>query len=345
MSRPQYHPLRVLKVVDETHDSRSISFEIPAELREKFRYKPGQHLQLHVPCGARPLPRCYSLTSIPGADEPLRVTVKRVADGRGSNWLCENLKAGDTLEVMPPAGVFTLRAADANLLMFAGGSGITPVFSLIRSALATGRGSIRLVYANRDERSVIFGAELARLAREHPQRLHVIHWLDSVQGFPSQAQLAALARGYESSECFICGPGVFMDASAAALRDVGVPNNHIHIERFVSLPEDADDVPVTNTAPPTSAEIVEIEVELDGVTHKVPGRSGELLIESLEAAGLQPPFSCRSGACAACMCHLDEGDVELVHNHVLSDDEMRDGWVLSCQALPLTPRVRIRYPA
>ncbi|MGH8458677.1 MAG: FAD-binding oxidoreductase, partial [Nevskiales bacterium] len=150
MSRPQYHPLKVLKLVEETADARSIVFEVPADLKDAFRFKPGQHLQLRIPCGAKPLPRCYSLSSSPAFDEPLRVTVKRVADGRASSWVCSQLKAGDTLEVMPPAGVFTPRSFDANLRVFAGGSGITPVFSIIRTVLASGTGRITLLYANRD---------------------------------------------------------------------------------------------------------------------------------------------------------------------------------------------------
>ena len=343
MSHPQYHALKVLEVTEETADARSIVFDVPPALRETFRYKPGQHLQLRAPCGARPLPRCYSLTNAQG--EPLRVTVKRVTDGRASNWLCTTLRAGDTLEVMAPAGVFTPKSLDNEFLMYAGGSGITPVFCIIRSVLAAGKGRIRLVYANRDERSVIFGAQLAKLSREYPDRLQVIHWLDSVQGVPSQAQLGALARGFEQAECFICGPGVFMDATATALRELGVPHARVRIERFVSLPEDADDDAPTPAKTDSSAPRVSIEAELDGVTHQLTGQSGELLIESLEAAGLQPPFSCRAGACAACMCHLEEGDVELVHNHVLSEQEMKEGWILACQALPTSVRVRVKYPA
>jgi len=152
----------------------------------------------------------------------------------------------------------------------------------------------------------------------------VIHWLDSVQGLPSQAQLAALAHGAEQSECSSAAGGVH-GCTAAALRSLGVPNARLHIERFVSLPEDADDAP-TVTAD-ANAPRTQITVELDGAVHEVSGQSGELLIESLEAAGLQPPFSCRAGACAACMCHLEEGDVELVHNHVLSETEMNEGWI------------------
>ncbi len=343
MARPQYHSLKILEVIEETADARSIIFEVPTELKDAFRYKPGQHLQLHIPCGGKPLPRCYSLSSTPTADEPLRVTVKRVTDGRASSWVCANLRAGDVLDVMPPAGVFTPRSLDGEFLMFAGGSGITPVFSIIRSVLAAGKGRIRLIYANRDERSVIFGSELAQLSREHPQRLQVIHWLDTVQGIPSQAQLGELSGGWERAQCFVCGPTVFMDATAAVLRDLGVPHSQVHIERFVSLPEDADDVPAA-PAVSTGGEPLQVEAELDGAIHKVIAQPGQLIIEALEAAGLQPPFSCRAGACAACMCHLEEGDVELRHNHVLSQQDMDEGWILACQAVPLTPLVRVRYP-
>jgi 3-ketosteroid 9alpha-monooxygenase subunit B len=345
MSRVVYHPLKILEVIEETADARSFRFEIPPELQATFRYKPGQHLQLRVPHGGKMLPRCYSLSGTPVADEPHQITVKRVTDGRASNWVCNTLRAGATIEVAAPAGVFTPRSLDGDFLMFAGGSGITPVFSIIRTVLASGKGGIRLIYANRDERSVIFGKALAQLSREHPTRLQVIHWLDSVQGVPSQAQLGELSRGHAQAECFICGPGLFMDAAAAALRDLGLPHARVHIERFVSLPEDADDAPAAPTIAQASAEATVIEAELDGVTHTLKGQPGELLIESMEAAGMQPPFSCRAGACAACMCHLEEGEVEMEHNHVLDQSDLDQGWILACQSIPKSPRVRVRYPS
>jgi 3-ketosteroid 9alpha-monooxygenase subunit B len=341
--RLTYHPLKVLEVIEETADACSLRFEIPTELKDKFRYKPGQHLQLHVPLGEKPLPRCYSLSSMPYADEAPRVTVKRVNDGRASNWICDRVKPGDVLEVAPPAGVFTPKSLDGEFLLFAGGSGITPVFSIIRSVLAAGSGSLRLVYANRDERSVIFAPELTQLSREFPDRLHIIHWLDSVQGIPSQAQLTALCRGHEAAQCFICGPALFMDAAAAALREAGVPHAQVHIERFVSLPEDADDA-MPAISPAAGAGEVSVEVELDGVMQTVAGREGQLLIEALEEAGLQPPYSCRAGACATCMCKLEDGEVELLHNHALTEQDLADTWILSCQAVMRSPRIRVRYP-
>lgn len=351
MTRPQYRKLKVAQVVEETADARSIVFEVPAALKESFRYKPGQHLQLRIPCGARPLPRCYSLSSSPAFDEPLRVTVKRVTDGRASGWVCGQLKAGDTLEVMPPAGMFTPRSLDAHLRMFAGGSGITPVYSIIRTVLAQngGQGSARinLLYANRDEDSVIFGKELTELARQHPDRLQVTHWLDSVQGRPpTQEQISAIAKdwGLDGAECYICGPGIFMDTTAAALYALGVPHALVHIERFVSLPEDADEPAPPPAAAPAGAPGNELEVELDGATHHIKLRAGELIIDAMEAAGLQPPFSCRAGACAACMCHLEEGEVEMQHNHVLDESDVEQGWILGCQAVAKSPKVKIKYP-
>ncbi|PPE74153.1 3-ketosteroid-9-alpha-hydroxylase [Solimonas fluminis] len=342
MSKIQYHPLKVAQVIEETADARSLVFDIPAELKDAFKYKPGQFLTLRVPCGAKPLPRCYSLSSTPTENGPLQVTIKRVAGGRASNWLCGCLRAGDTLDVAVPAGIFTPKSYDGDFLMFGGGSGVTPVLSIIRSVLNQGKGRIRLFYANRDERSVIFAAELAKLSREHPKRLQVIHWLDSVQGIPSQVQIEAMAQGWENAQCFICGPGIFMDTTAAALHQLGFPSARVHIERFVSLPEESDELPV-----PVAVEggtVSQVEVELDGEVHKFEAQPGQLLIDAMEQAGMQPPYSCRAGACAACMCHLDDGEVEMITNQVLEQSDIAQGWILSCQAVAKSPVVKLRYP-
>lgn len=342
MSRVKYHPLKVLDVIEETADARSIVLEVPEALRDTFAYKPGQHLQLHVPCSEKPLPRCYSCSSTATLGEPLRVTVKRVADGRASNWLCGTLQRGQTLHVAAPAGVFTPKVFDGDFLLYAGGSGITPVYSILRTALATGRGRIRLVYANRDEASIIFRETLEKLVSEYSGRLEVIHWLDSKNGFATPMQLGVYASGFEQAEAFICGPGPFMDAASTALLNLGFAHARVHVERFVSLPEDADDdLPA---APLDDGPPMDIEAELDGVVHLVQCRPGQLLLDALEAAGVTAPYSCRAGACAACMCQLVEGDVEMIHNHVLTDADMQAGWMLACQSVPTSPKVRVKYP-
>lgn len=342
MSAPQYHRLTVEEVIAETHDACSLRFAVPEALLDIFAYVPGQHLQLHVPCQDKPLPRCYSLSSNPFAGELLQVTVKRVAEGRASNWICDQVRAGSTLEVAAPAGVFTPKSLDTDFLLFAGGSGITPVISILRSVLDGGRGHIRLIYANRDAESVIFRAALATLAREYADRLEVIHWLDAVQGPPSAPQLRSLARGWERAECFVCGPAAFMDAATEALAAVGVPRRRTHVERFVSLPEDAD--ALAAPAAETEGDVIAVTVHMDGQCHDVDAHAGEPLLDAFEAAGLVAPHSCRSGACGACMCQLESGTVTHRHNVVLDEQDLAEGWILPCQAQPTATRLSIRYP-
>lgn len=343
----RYHGLRVRAVVDETADARSLVLEVPPALADQFRYRSGQFLTLRLPLAGRHLPRCYSMSSAPGLDDALRVTVKRVRGGRGSNWICDQLKPGDTIEALAPAGVFTPRSLDGDFLLFAGGSGITPVLSILRSVLASGAGRIRLVYANRDQDSVIFRDELKALAGAHPARLQVIHWLDVVQGVPSSAQLAALAHGWGDAEAFICGPGPFMDAAVTALQASGMPDERVHVERFVSLPEEEEEggaAPAPAPAPEGGVERAEIEVYLDGATHRIPCAGNETLLEAALRAGLGAPHSCQAGMCASCMCQVVEGRVHLRHNEVLDQKDLARAWTLSCQAVPLTSNVRIKFP-
>lgn len=343
MNAPEYFTLQVAEVVQETADSCSFVFDVPAALAARFHYRPGQFLTLRIPHGDDWLPRCYSLSSSPLEDEPLRVTVKRVADGRGSNWLCDRLVAGASVQVLPPAGVFVPKSLDGDLLLFAGGSGITPVLSILRAALRQGSGRIRLVYANRDEGSVIFAGLLRELAARHPQRLQVIHWLDSVQGRPSPEQLAAFAEGFGQAQAFICGPGPFMDGAVAALKSAGLPGQAVHVERFVSLPgesEQAGEALVEHAG----AMATRLTVELDGERRDIDCQPGELLLAAMRREGMQPPHSCLVGACASCMCTLVEGEVELLANEALDADELKEGWTLACQAIALSSNVHLRFP-
>lgn len=337
----EYLALRVARVVEETADARSLEFEVPDALAERFRYQPGQFLTLRVPFEGGWLPRCYSLSSTPLLDEPLRVTVKRVRDGRASNWLCESLQEGQTLEVLPPAGVFVPRDLTGDLLLFGGGSGITPVLSILRSALLAGQGRVLLVYANRDAQSVIFRDELRLLASVHPQRLQVVHWLDALQGIPQAAQLAELARPFIDAQAFICGPGPFMDTAVDALRHLGMPPSRVHVERFVSLPGEGE-APLATAS--DAAVAAQLAVRLDGQEHQLACDSGETVLAAMERAGLNPPSACRVGGCASCMCTLEQGEIELLHNDALDAGELAEGWILACQAVPTSAHLRIRFP-
>ncbi|CAI9415095.1 2Fe-2S iron-sulfur cluster-binding protein [Nocardioides sp. T2.26MG-1] len=360
--------LKVVDVVEETTDAYSISFEVPPGAEEQFAYKPGQFLTLAVPSDRTGVAaRCYSLSSSPGDGGPLTITVKRTADGYASNWLCDHVREGDTVRMLPPSGIFTPASLDADLLLFAGGSGITPVMSITRTALRQGGGRIVLFYANRDERSVIFAPELSRLAAEHPDRLQVVHWLESVQGLPTQEQLKAFASAYATYDAFVCGPAPFMKLAVAALKELEFPRGRRHQEKFISLggnpfgdlhdqevaeheiedaehdPDDADEalLGVEGDRPQGP---VKLEVELDGEQYVFDDWApGTKLLEHLESKGVKAPYSCREGECSACAVRLLEGEVKMLHNDVLDDEDIAEGIRLGCQAVPVTDTVKVTY--
>lgn len=360
---PRWVPLRVGSVIEETADAKSFVFELPPGQAQAFAYRSGQFVTLRLPVqgpDAPHLPRCYSMSSAPGLDPGLRVTVKRVAQGAGSNWLCDHVRPGDTLQLLPPAGVFTPAALDGDFVLLAGGSGITPVLSILRTVLARGRGRILLIYANRDERSVIFRGTLDALSRAHPERLQVIHWLDSVQGVPSAAQLAAALRPFDSAQLFVCGPGPFMDATVQAASLAGLPPERVHLERFVSLPlegelraaEPAEPAALggaaadPTSAPPEAPFIDEaaLEIELNGEVHRIDCRAEETLLEAAMRHKLPTPYSCQAGLCASCMCRVVEGQVHMRHNDALDARDLKLGWVLGCQSVPRSAVVKVKYP-
>ncbi|MGW1637377.1 2Fe-2S iron-sulfur cluster-binding protein [Streptomyces lavendulae] len=332
--------VRVRERIQET--AEAVSLVLDAELP----YAPGQFLTVRIPGGGA---RCYSLASSPHTGEPMRITVKRVPGGLGSGWVCDTVAPGDVLEVLPPAGTFTPGPGglDRDLLLVAGGSGITPVLSLAKSALAAGRGRVALLYANRDPDSVIFREELRELAAEHPGRFTLLHWLESLQGLPTAAGLGAPLAPYAGREAWLCGPGPLMDAAGTALRAAGAEAGRIHRERYFSLGADVFAQPAA-PEPPVEAgagaePAAEAEVELDGRTYRLPWRRGTPLLDVLLAAGAPAPYSCREGACSACCCRVLDGGVTMARNEVLDDADLADGYVLACQALPLTDRVRIGY--
>lgn len=346
--------VRVTDRIQETPEA--VSLVLDAELP----YRPGQFLTVRVPGGAA---RCYSLAGSPHAGDPLRITVKRVPGGVGSGWLCQDVRIGDELEILPPAGTFTPADLDRDLLLVAGGSGITPVLSVAKSALLAGAGHVALVYANRDPGSVIFRDELWGLAEEHPGRLTVVHWLETLQGLPTAPQLGPLVAPYALRETYLCGPAPLMDAAEAAIRSAGGQGRSIHRERYFSLsgdvfaPAAAAAPGVGSVAPPTgvaaggpdtasvsvSAGGATAEVEFEGVVHTVAWGRQTSLLTALLAAGVPAPYSCREGACSACCCRVLEGEVKMVRNDVLDREDLAEGYVLACQALPLGDRVRISY--
>ena len=333
----EYHSLRVAEVVDETPDTRSFVLEIPPALRDRFRYAAGQFCTFRAPIGGEPVVRCYSMSSSPDTADPFTVTVKRVPDGVMSNWMNDRLAPGDAIEAMPPAGRFVLRDADGPIVAFAGGSGITPVLSIIKSALATTAREIVLVYANRGPDRVIFGEALERLGREAGGRLSVHHHLDSEQGFLDAAACAALVGDRTQADFYVCGPGPYMDVVEAGLERLEVDPERIFIERF-ELDEPA---PAAGEASETESLVIRIERR----KHELVYQPGDTILHAARRAGLKPPYSCTAGACGTCMARVVEGQVHMRVNQVLDPDEVDEGWVLTCQAIPRSRQVVIDYDA
>src|SRR5579875_3591447 len=337
--------LQVAEVIAETDEARSLVFAVPdgADIPpERLRYAPGQFLTLRVPSERTgSVARCYSLCSSPYTDDALTVTVKRTADGYGSNWLCEHAHPGMRIHVLAPSGTFVPKTLDDDFLLLAAGSGITPIMSICKSALTEGSGQIALIYANRDDRSVIFGTALRELAAKYPDRLTVVHWLESLQGLPTVAALAKLAAAYTDRHAFICGPGPFMQAARDALAALGVPAPQIHLEVFRSLDTDpfaAVTIEAAGDEPPATA-----VVELDGETHTVSWPRNAKLLDVLLDRGLDAPFSCREGHCGACACTLRNGKVSMAVNDVLEQQDLDDGLILACQSRPESDSVEVTY--
>jgi ferredoxin-NADP reductase len=329
------HRLRVARVVVETAEARSFVLETPAGARDRFAYRAGQFLTFRVPIGGREYYRSYSMSSAPALGEALQVTVKRVPGGAVSNWLNDTLSAGDVIEATPPAGVFVLRDCDDALVVFAAGSGITPVFSLVKTVLATTRRPVRLLYANRDRASTIFAAPLTELVGRHPGRLRVSWHYDDERGFVDRAAVRAALDG-TAGEFFVCGPDGFMDVVAEVLAAEGVAPDLVHVERFT---------PAAQPDERADAEGSAAELIVQCGRRRVAGehRAGATILQTARALGLAPPSSCEAGSCATCIARVTEGSVRMRHNEALTPEEVAEGWVLTCQAFPTSPLVRVVY--
>jgi ferredoxin-NADP reductase len=337
-----YHPLRVNRVTVETADAQSYTLDIPTELETAFTYVAGQFVTFRVIVDGKTAYRSYSMCSAPTVDDELTVVVKRVPDGIVSNWMNDSLHEGDTIDSSVPAGVFRLGAEERDVVAFAAGSGITPIFAILKTALATSNRNAQLLYANRDLESVIFDNGLETLAAAYPGRLLTTHHLDNDRGFITAADLEPFIDVAFTAEVFVCGPAPFMDLVESTLLTRGVPAQRIHIERFtVTTPDEIDEpVEVPNAAGATPAQVT---IELEGKTGTTTHHPGATILQTARQMGMTPPFSCEAGNCATCMAKLVEGAVMMHANDALFEDEVADGWILTCQSVPTTPTVHVIY--
>jgi ring-1,2-phenylacetyl-CoA epoxidase subunit PaaE len=354
-----FHTLTIAEVVPETAEAHSIRFAVPEQLRETFAFKPGQHLTLKAEIGGEEVRRNYSLCVAP-QDKQVTVTVKRIAGGLFSNWANDTLKAGMMVEVMAPHGSFTwdfVPGAANHYVGFAGGSGITPVMSLLKTALLTEPDSrFTLFYGNRDSGSIIFLEALAGLKNRFMNRLQVHHFLaeeaeefDLFNGMLDRAKcdeiLASLVDPAQAAAFFICGPGPMMDAAEEALRARGVAGDRIHLERFTADRPSAA-LEAQMQALTQEAAGLTLLVTLDGRKRRVAfdTEAGNIL-DSARAAGLPAPFACKAGVCATCRARVVSGEVEMAARYGLTDEEVAAGYVLTCQSVPKGDGVELDYDA
>lgn len=354
-----FHTLKIAGVRREIDDAISLELEVPPELRDAFRFTAGQHLTVRADIDGEEVRRNYSLCVAPHENE-WRVAIKQIAGGAFSSWANRAVKAGDMLDVMPPHGSFTWTfdpARSANYVGFAGGSGITPVLSLLKTALAVEPDSdFTLLYGNRASNSVMFLEELAALKNRFMGRLQIYHFLEDEEeevelfnGRLDSAKIADVLRSLVDPStidaAFICGPGPMMDAAEAGLIAAGVASDNILIERFTVGAMSAEQLAAARALEQKAAGL-KVQVTLEGRrrTLTFDADKGSIL-ENARAAGLPAPFACKAGVCATCRAKLVRGEVTMKANYGLSADEVAQGYVLTCQAVPLTDDVALDYDA
>ncbi|OBK76244.1 ferredoxin--NADP reductase [Mycobacterium sp. 1274761.0] len=332
----EFAPLRIKRVVRETSDAVSLVLDVPAECSHRFRYKAGQYLTLRVKVAGDDHRRCYSMSSSPHNGGELQITVKRDPGGLVSNYLNDTAATGVEIHASPPEGRFVLSDSDRDIVAFAGGSGITPVFSLIGSALVSTNRRIRLFYANRSRDSVIFGESLRALVEANPARLALTEHFDEESGVVQRAAIQSFIDAATDADYYICGPGPFMDTVEETLLGAAVPRERLHLERFQVEPVPAD-------AAESSVATEEVVIELDRKTVTASYRAGNTLLQTARMAGLKAPSSCETGSCGTCMARIESGSARMLNNDALDDDEVAEGWVLTCQSLPTSRIVHVVY--
>lgn len=348
-----FHELTVAGVYEETADSRRVLLDVPEALRDTFTFLPGQHVTVAMDTGDGEIRRSYSLCTAPG-EWPLAIGVRVQPGGVFSGHVGERLKAGDTLQVMPPVGRFHL-PADAvpgqRYAAFVAGSGITPVLSMLRSVLENDPAArFTLFYGNREQRSTMFIEDLFALKNRYPERLQ-LHFLFSreeqelpvaagrLDGDKVAELLAAFYGESLPDHVFLCGPDSMIDDAGRALEAAGIDPAHIHAERFGAPRKARPDV-----AGEARDDAAEITVILDGHRRQFTMPAAEPnIVDAAAAKGIQLPYSCKGGVCATCRTFVAEGEVDMAVNYGLEPWEVEAGFVLACQCRPLSDRVVLDY--
>ncbi|MCS6903999.1 MAG: ferredoxin--NADP reductase [Bacteroidia bacterium] len=350
----KFYPLEVKEIIHETDEAYTIKFDKPN--LEVFQYLPGQYITVKVEIGGEKLKRAFSLSSSPYTDNFLSITIKAIPGGKVSNYLQKYLQVGDTLEVYPPLGNFTVKPAACNgkhYLLIGGGSGITPLMSILKSVLEVEPGSrVTLLYGNRDEKSIIFKQALENIA-EHNDRLELIHVLSQPSerwtGLKGRIEGELLLniiqdvqrKAQKPIEYYLCGPAGMMATVESTLKKLGVDEKNIHKEHYSALPAIEEE----KQEEEVSYEIItrDVKVILEGKTYTVTVPAGESILDAAIAQDLDPPYACQEGVCSTCRAKLHSGLVQMQARDGLSDEELQANYILTCQSYPLTDDVVIEF--
>lgn len=356
----KFHPLQVAEITQETADCVSVVFDVPAELKSEYQYIQGQYLTLKMNVDGEEIRRSYSLCSSPVTEKELRVAVKMVTNGKGSTWINKKLNIGETVDVMTPMGNFYSKLDASNkkhYVLFAGGSGITPMFSILKSVLAAEPNSkITLIYGNRDEQSTIFKKQIDELAKANSSRLTVIHVLENppagtdplYTGMLLPEKVRAIFDKHvglsNDNEYFICGPGPMMENVKKVLADLKAPHEKTHIEYFSAVIEAVAAAEKKSSSAPGGKLVSKVTIILDGVEHKfdIPS-DGLSILDTAIKVKMDVPYACKGAVCCTCRAKILEGKASMTMNYALTEEEVAQGYVLTCQAHPETETLVVSY--
>ncbi|MFN4234404.1 MAG: 1,2-phenylacetyl-CoA epoxidase subunit PaaE [Bacteroidia bacterium] len=352
----KFNTLRIKDIHRETADCVSVAFEIPEHLKSEYKFIQGQYITLKRLFNGEDVRRSYSICSSPITENELRVAVKEVPGGKFSTWLNREAKVGDTLEVMPPMGNFYSEMNINNAkhyVLFAGGSGITPMYSILKTVLAAEpKSTVTLFYANRNEESIIFKNGLKEIEEKNSNRFKVYHILDSAptghadlyKGILTKDKVKALIENHVginlNNEFFICGPTPMMDNVREVLEELKVDKNKIHIEYFTAQEAKPAEKSVSTGGVIES----KVTIIMDGVETTINlASNGKTILDAAMDAGLDAPFACKGAVCCTCKAKVLNGSVSMDMNYALTDDEVAEGYILTCQAHPQSPEVTVDY--
>jgi len=355
----RFHTLKVKDIRRETVDAVSIAFDIPLAIQHEYQFKQGQYITVKLNVNGEELRRSYSICTSPYSEKELRVAVKEVQDGRASTLMNRTWKVGDAVEVMTPMGNFSSILSGNNkkhYVLFAGGSGITPMMSILKSVLYIEKQSnVTLVYANRNEDSVIFKTEIEKIVSENADRVKVLNVYDTPKtqvsdlqkGLLSVDRVKAIVENYggvNADEYFICGPGPMMENIKQGLEDLKIAKEKVHIEYFSAV---ADAVAKAEGNVVTGADVnSEVTVIQYGIeTTMKLNTAGLTILDAAIDAGVDAPFSCKGAVCCTCRAKVIEGKAKMDANFALTDAEVEDGFILTCQAHPLTEKLVVDFDA